>query len=431
MSTCREEDLPVNPFLALRVAFGMLLGEDDFRSMLGNPRGKQMLHTAWLHGSGVVWGYRVWRDGTWTLKVGPGLAVDGLGRELLQETTWTLDVRDWLKHHDASGHKSSTVDAYLVAEFRSCPTAPVPTLADPCDVTRKHDDYSRVVETVRLVLRPGPCPCPDPPIYHRVRVLLGLDEVGDDDPAGELAVASARAVADAPEDRRAAVLLEQFRILAAHDVMDRRPAEEPGEAFPTLFPVPPADAAVVLAGVRIRIRNTGECVEIEHVEPDPCVRRALLPTSTIQELACGWAPGVFGAGTDADAGGPRVIPDSLDWSEENTVLTVETTAPVNRRSLRNAVSVTSLSHEGWVEEDINRITVTDDEPYLIRIHLDDRPVYERVRLIVRGTGPRPAFGIDPPVPLAGVVGGPPGTVHDGHDAVLTVPNPAYLRRAEA
>ena len=50
----RDADLPVNPFLALRARFGMLLGEDDFLTLMGNGRGKLMLHNAWLHGSGVV-----------------------------------------------------------------------------------------------------------------------------------------------------------------------------------------------------------------------------------------------------------------------------------------------------------------------------------------------------------------------------------------
>ena len=56
---CGPGDLPVNLYEALRVSYGMLLGADDFRAMIGNPRGKQMLHSAWLHGSGVVWGFDV------------------------------------------------------------------------------------------------------------------------------------------------------------------------------------------------------------------------------------------------------------------------------------------------------------------------------------------------------------------------------------
>ena len=80
---CRSGDLPSNPFLAPRVTHGMLLGEDDFATVIGYPRGKHQLHQAWLHGSGVVWGYPVRNAGLYELKVGPGLAIDGIGRELL------------------------------------------------------------------------------------------------------------------------------------------------------------------------------------------------------------------------------------------------------------------------------------------------------------------------------------------------------------
>jgi len=41
--------LPENPFEALRVAPGMLLGEADFEALQGHPRGKLMLHNGWLH----------------------------------------------------------------------------------------------------------------------------------------------------------------------------------------------------------------------------------------------------------------------------------------------------------------------------------------------------------------------------------------------
>jgi hypothetical protein len=43
-----------------------------------------------------------------------------------------------------------------------------------------------------------------------------------------------------------------------------------------------------------------------------------------------------------------------------------------------------------------------------------------VRVIARGTGPSPLLGAAALVPLAGAVGGPPGTAEDGHDFVLMV-----------
>src|SRR3954454_9666543 len=97
-------DVPVTPFQALRVSYGMLLGEDDFRVLMGNPRGKQMLHSFWLHGSGVVWGYQVRteaaHDGPLLLRVWPGLGMDGLGREVELQTSACLNLRDWLRTCD-------------------------------------------------------------------------------------------------------------------------------------------------------------------------------------------------------------------------------------------------------------------------------------------------------------------------------------------
>jgi hypothetical protein len=423
--SCNPGDLPVNPFLALRVAYGMLLGEDDFRTMMGHPRGKHMLHQAWQHGPGVVWGYRVRVDGVWTLQVSPGLAVDGLGRDLLSDATECLDVREWLKDAKLPASqecRTQTIEACLTVEFGCCPTDPVPTLADPCDITRKHDDYSRVVERARLVLKAGCCPCPPRP-YHRVRVLLGLDSVGQEDRPGEQALRALRCVLERPEPERARELLRQFRRMAAKDVADIEPSHEDGESWPTLFPVLPADAAVVLACVEIDVRETDGCSEIVKVRPDIGVRTALIPTTTIQELTCGPAPGVLGDLAGADAGGPRVIPGSVVWGDEAMRLSFQVTAPLVPGSVtRRAVRLTSLAERGWIEEDLYSMEY-DEGSLRVVVNLADRPANELVRLIVRGTGGTPVFGKDPAVPLAGLVGGPPGTVNDGHDAILTLRNP--------
>lgn len=418
--SCSTTDLPVNPFLALRVAYGMLLGEDDFRTLMGNPRGKQMLHGAWLHGCGVVWGYRVSVEGERTLKVSPGLAVDGMGRELLADTSWCLDVRQWLaKHQDAIDEscKSQTLHACLVARHDCSLATPVPTLADPCDITRKHDDYSRVVEGVRLELRPGGCPDRSR-TYHRVRVLLGLDQVGKDDPAGEKAAAARRDVLSRPPAERPHAMLREFRRMASADAADLVPVMEPGESWPTLFPALESGAEVVLACVKIDVRDRDGCREITYMRTDSGERSALLPTSVIQELTC--AVGAVLPATDGTyADGPRVIP-KVYWNEDATAFWFAVTAPLMPASVsRRAVQLTSLAERGWVEEDIDSVRYVDAERR-VTVTLNAPPGNDLVRLIVRGTGGAPVFGQDPAVPLAGLAGGPPGDANDGHDAVLTL-----------
>jgi hypothetical protein len=424
--SCCGGDLPVNPFVALRVAYGMLLDEDAFKTLMGNPRGKQMFHTSWLHRSGVVWGYQVCVDGERVIKVSPGAAVDRVGRELLLESTMCLDVLDWVHEQKLGGPqegcRTTTVEACLYAEFACCPTNPIPTLSNPCDVSRKHDDYSRVVETVKLQLKPSQC-CERPEIYHRVRVLLGLDEVGgDDDKAGEQAAIAAMVAASAPPDRRARELLDQFRQMAALDEMDLQPPVRDGEPCRSLFPALDECSGVVLAAVEVDIREEGGCTEVVAVRTEPLVRRALLPTATIQELTCGVAPGLLGVGPDSDAGGPRVIRESVTLSEDGRTLTFRVTAHLIPGSVRRAIAITSLSARGWVDEDIDAIRYHDDDLAVV-VSLADRPINEIVRLIVRGTGPTPVFGSDPAVPLAGLVGGPPGSADNGVDAVLSFTNP--------
>jgi hypothetical protein len=416
-------DLPVNPFVALRATYGMLLGEDDFHTMMGNPRGKQMLHGAWLHGSGVVWGFGVTVDGLRKLKVAPGLAVDGLGRELRTETTELLDVRTLWAEEPAplTDSASRTVHACLVVRFDSCPTAAVPTLADPCDVTRKHDDFSRVLERARIELRPGPCPTPRR-VYHRVRVLLGLDPVDGDDPAGQDAQAARGRVAVCAVPDQPAELLRELRRLAAADVADLGPATDEDYHL-TQFPVDDGDdAAVVLASVEVEVRDVDGGTELCGPPAVDCaVRTALLPTTTIQELACGFGPMLLPPEEDdGDAGGPRVDAENVRLSDDGSQIVVPVDGSLFAGSVRRAITVTSLSVRGWVDEDIHTVRY-DPSGSVIVVEMADRPVNDIVRVLVRGTGPTPVFGDDPPAPLAGVVGGPP-CGPEGRDAVVTLQN---------
>jgi hypothetical protein len=432
-------DLPVNPFEALRARHGMLLGEDDFRALMGNPRGKQMLHTSWLHGTGVVWGYDVRADGLLALAVRPGLAMDGLGRELALGSTVSVDLRAWLDRHDEpenqDGCHSRTVTACLVAEFDCATARPVPTLADPCDVTRTHDTSSRIIEGVRIALLPGrcrPCPpcrgCTQP--YHRVRVLFGLDQAGRDDKAGREAAQARDDVACQPEHERPAVFCHHLRCLAAKDAADLRPACQEGTDVPTLFPVREEDAAVVLACVEIDVRDEDGCTTVREVRLDECCRCVLLPTQTIGELLCALATGPFAADDTHDGHGrgwrrqredegPRVYADDVTWDEKNRCYRVPVSDDLVAGSVRRAVTITSLSARGWVDEDVESVRYDPQERRIV-VELANRPVNNVVRLVVKGTGPTPVYGVDPAAPLAGVWGGPPGSRHDGHDAVVTV-----------
>jgi len=433
---CQSGDLASNPFVALRVAYGMLLGEEDFQVLLGYPRGKQMVHSSWLHGSGVVWGYGVRCADDKNLAIDPGLALDGIGRELVNRTCCCLDLYQLAEQYVASGPPAATdqssgggstdsctswsVHVCLVASFATCLTSAVPTLSDPCDVTRSHDDYSRVVEQVGFTLVEGCCPRPRQD-YHRVRVLLGLEEVGTDDEAGEEALAARAEVLGAPTSERAGELLRQFRRLAAWDTTDLRPDTHEGDCDIAPFPVDDEDAGVPIACLSFRVVERDGCRLIEDVCVDETVRTSLLPTRTVQELACGLAPALIGDTDGAVVGGPQVIGPEVVLEGSGRRLVIPVTAPLTSSSVHGAVSITSLSTKrggGWVVEDIYDTKFLASRSAIV-VTLADRPVNPLIRIVIRGTGPRPVMGKDPVVPLAGVVGDHPFSRYDGLDAVWT------------
>ncbi|MFT3971740.1 MAG: hypothetical protein QM695_16050 [Micropruina sp.] len=346
--------LPLWPWTALHPATGMLLGADDFEVLAGNPRGKHRLHNAWLHGSGVVWGFGVRRSGDRDLEVSPGLALDGVGHELHLGAPRCVSITPLLEAgHDPTCGTHEVV-LCLVAGFDACLDAPVPALANPCDVTRETQAYSRVVEQVRLDLVRGH-PAQLAPPYHRVRVLLGLDTVGPDDEPGKQALVARNEVLATRMSARARELRWQFRCLAAADAIDWQPA---GDACdPALFPTGDDRAGVVLGCLHLRVRDESGCPEIIDGHLDTCCRTTLLPTSVIQELACGLAPGLIG-GNDAELGcGPQAVPDSIEWTPDGTEFSFEVTADLLPATLtRAAIVVCSLSNSGWVVEDLRAPT---------------------------------------------------------------------------
>jgi hypothetical protein len=421
-----SSDLPNTPFEALRVAYGMLLGEEDFRVLMGHPRGKLMLHQSWLHGRGAVWGLGLRTDGD-LLTVRPGLAVDGWGRELRLTASWCVSVSAWAQRwledqETVVDCETVTVPVWIVAEYDACDGRPVPALANPCDVTRRHDDFSRTFESSRITMVERP-PI-DPPTFRRARMLLGLDDLSDD-AAGKQTSAALDDVARAPYDRRVATLVEHFRRLIAADEIELEPIDgsggDQGGDCPPLAPVPEEEAGVVLGRACLEIQAKGGCATLVGWEVDALVRPVLLPTRLVGELTCGLAPGVLGGSAGLDAGGPRLIRSSVSWTSDASKLVFCVTEPIAPGSEEGSVRISSLDDagRGWSKDDVERIQLSADRRE-VRVFLDRRPTYDTVRIVVKGTGRTALFGADPRVPFAGLEGGPPGTEDDGHDAIVTM-----------
>jgi hypothetical protein len=428
--------LPVDPYTSMRYHFGMLLGVDDFEAADGYHRGRMSLHNAWLHGEGVVWGFdvRVDDERSDEIRVDAGLAVDAAGNELHLDALRCLSLPLWFEaHRDDPDFEVREADggvefeAHVVARFRPCLTRPVPALAEPCEGATSETAYSRVFSSVELLLLPGRASGRELP-YHRLRLLFGLEPPIERDGAvvpSDQAVLDARAAVLArPEDERARALLGAFRRFAALDGIGLERATSGPDDEPLLFPGR-AQSPVVLADVTgVRLERAGETWNVAAAEVDTSVRSAHVATATIQELLCGAVLGGVALAADptgprpaaADAGGPRVERDSFEVSEPRRITFLVDKALREGSIVKDAFRVSALGDTGaWVHIAVSSIDY-DETANRLTLRLGRDPGLGLLRVIARGTGLTPLVGADN-VPLAGAVGGPPGTVHEGVDFV--------------
>lgn len=363
---------PPNPFLAPRYFFGMLLGVNDLETEHAYHVGKTRLHNAWLHGVGVVCGYDVSAHlDSGEVRVKPGLALDGAGRELYLSADVCVHAGTWYAKHEKdikpSNAAAPVFNAHVVARFRPCLTRQVPALAQPCGGVNTDTAYSRVAETVELLLRPGLAKAPPTPPFPRLREAFAAGRPG--------------AVA--------------FRSLAAADAIDRGTLGD-GSPVP-LFPESDADTEVVLAnltGVTLQTDGTGWKLTAAGV--DNSVRQVLLPTATIQDLVAG--PG----------GGPRVVAAALEADHRTVRFEFDQTVIVP--TLADAISVTLLPTDGlgkWAAvSKIEPVAPDPLTPLVARVRVTATaanaviPAKTLVRVVLRGTGPTPLTGTNL-APLAG------------------------------
>jgi hypothetical protein len=410
--------LGADPFTSLRPHFGMLLGVDDFETLDANPRGKTRLHNAWLHGEGAVWGLAVQIDrDAGELEVFPGLGLDAAGRELYLPGKVCLSLSSWFAEHreelgiDLAAGPSPFV-GHVVIRSRPCLARQVPAFADECNGSETATAYSRVEESVELLLRPGHAPVRGVP-YHRLRLMYGLDPASVDQdgavvPEDREVMDRLAAIASMPAASQPAAAVEAFRDFVAWDTVDLRPGVLPDEESDLLYPGGD-DSELILAEVAGRLEQQGAAIVLTASRADVTVRPAHVATRTIQELT------LAAVRQAADAGGPRIDPQAVTRSGAR--ITIPVTASLHADSVNGrAFSVSTFANGGWDEETI-AATTYDDPTRTITVRLPSAPTADRLRLIARGTGPFPLLGSDL-VPLAGSIGGPPGSDDDGHDFVL-------------
>ncbi len=425
-----SEVLPADPFTALRFVFGMLLGVEDFETEQAYHRGKSRLHSAWCHREGVLHGLGVSFNARNELQIDPGLALDGAGRELHLDAPVCLNIGQWYQAHkddpglevrDAEAEGAAKqFDGHVVIRFRMCLSRPVPAIAAPCDGADATTAYSRVVEVVEALLRPGlskPRPLP----YHRLRVLFSLEDPG---PADAAVTARRDAILAMPPDEQPRGYLAAFRDLAPLDVIDLRPATTADGEAATMFPEPDTTELVLadVAGLTVKPAGDGWLFAGTDSQPDVTVRPTVVATTTIQELLCGplfttvptegYPPD---EDTDAATPGPRFDRETVTLAPRR--ITLRSVGVLHPGSVRTgAFRVTSFDAEtGWNHVDLSRVRL-NAAGNVVTVELKEAPTGELVRVLAFGTGATPLLGADLR-PLAGAVGGPPGSVHDGRDFV--------------
>jgi hypothetical protein len=451
---CEERDsgadgiLPANPFTALQYHFGMLLGVDDLETAAAYPRGKMRMHNAWLHREGVVWGLDVGFNSRRELSVSPGLALDAAGHELHLDATACVDLGKWYDKHRSEtdfsfidrGHGRISFDVHVVARFRACLARPVPAIADPCAGSESDTAFSRVSETIELLIRPGKAP-PKDRGYHRLRILFSLEDDSADYDEVKLRRDS---ILIKPYDEQPRAYLDAFREFAALDEIDLFPERDSAGETTSIFPEDPSE--VVLADIESILINpsTDEGRASTLADPLPVpnvrVRPSHVATATIQELLCGplfamrsgpsrdetgghQPPGGESPEPDSDAdamlmdaGGPRVESISIASARR---INVTATKGLDVKSVGpEQFSVTTYtSDDGWSTLDIGS-TKLDSTATKVAVNLKESMTPSQiVRFIARGTGPQPILGTDL-IPLAGAVGGPSGSANDGIDFVI-------------
>ncbi|SBT07488.1 conserved hypothetical protein [Candidatus Accumulibacter aalborgensis] len=244
--------LPDNPQCAPNYHFGMLLGVADFRAEQGFHVGRLRRHQRLLHGSGVVAGYPVrFDDKDFELHVGPGYAIDSLGRDLLLDKEQCVSLPKWWEKHsgdeefdDLKSVEDVRFDLDVVVCYSSCLDQPVPAIAEPCAGSAADIAYARLCETAQLALhrhvdaavavRPGP--------YHLLQRWLGLAVVATDGEGQPLpaeqwlsdSVAAVQALPAAEQGAARAALLREISARAVADISPFAPEADEADLCLTL-----------------------------------------------------------------------------------------------------------------------------------------------------------------------------------------------------
>ncbi|MGN6526341.1 MAG: hypothetical protein ACTHL8_08135 [Burkholderiaceae bacterium] len=393
------DTLPDSPQCALNYHFGMLLGVDDFRAEQGFHVGRLRRHQRLLHGAGVVAGYPITYDTTsFDLAVGPGYAIDVLGRDLWLDARRCVNLAQWWRKHSADDEfaaldpADATVDLDIRLCYATCLDRAVPAIAEPCAGDAADVAYSRLCETVSLAIVKHVDPAPVAPSAqpaHLLRLWLGLDPAAVD-AHGQLL----------PDDQWLGDRVDAIEALPFEQQAPARAAllrEVTARAVAAIDPGAPeldddADACIVLGTLR-QVHFTRDA-DGWHVgvggggAVDPGGRPTLLSTSVLQALALADPPAV------PVPAGPIVVLDGAHLSGTDVTLTFsQPLAAASVTPQAFAIGEFDDAH-GWRAFTIVAATIdtTHPERPVVTLALDRAPTGAILRITVVGDGPAPLLG---------------------------------------
>lgn len=220
LPTLKQDDQLAEPLRRVSYEAGMMLGLEATRDEQTYHRRRLTRHQYWLHGYGTLAGLNVSMDPDShendtddvlvRLQVSPGIAIDGLGREVLVHETYCINLRQWLDAQSEGdlleGFDGGTERLWLKVSVRQkdCPLARQPLLARKLNLSTDAVQPSRTADSVQLELIPELPPAPDeryapwgshPPVADVMPSLTAAEqqtldelELGNPDAAAQLSL---------------------------------------------------------------------------------------------------------------------------------------------------------------------------------------------------------------------------------------------------